>query len=243
MFQEACTAAGCYLSQKGGLVSFPLVTLAGLVDGINPCAIGMILLLLGYLLVFAKKPEKVLPFGGLYILTVYLTYLAIGLVFYKSIQTLNLTFARGSFEIVMAGILFMAGAINIKDFFFPHLPIHLEIPQGTRKHLFALIERATYPAIIVLGVAVTLLEAPCSIPIYAGTAAILANSGLPSVAILGYFLYYNLLFVLPLIVILILAWKGKQMVELKELEHKHKRTMKLSLGTLLVLMAAFILFF
>ena len=99
------------------------------------------------------------------------------------------------------------------------------------------------PAVILLAVAVTLLEAPCSLPIYAGTATILAGSGLPLPGVIGYFLYYNFLFVLPLLVILFLTWKGKQIVELKEWEHKHKKTMKLSIGLLLVLMAFYLLFF
>lgn len=243
MEENVCTSVGCYLSQNGGLVSLPLVTIAGLVDGINPCAIGMLLLLLGYLLVFAKKPEKVLPLGGLYIAVVYFTYLLVGFFFFKSVNLLSLTAWHQSFERIMAAALFIAGLINIKDFFAPQLPIHLEIPQGSRQHLFRLVEKASAPAIILLAVAVTLLETPCSLPIYAGTATILAGAGLPLVGVIAYFLYYNLLFVLPLIVILLLTWKGKQIVELKEWEHKHKRTMKLSIGTLLVLMAFYLLLF
>lgn len=240
---NVCTSAACFLQQQGGLVSFPLVTIAGLVDGINPCAIGMILLLLGYLLVFAKKPEKVLPLGGVYILTIYFTYLLIGLFFFKTVRLLNLSDWRQGFEWAMTFTLFVAGAINIKDYFFPLTPLHLEIPQRARRHLFALIEKATLPAIIILAVAVTLLETPCSLPIYVGTATILSQAGLPPFGVLGYFLYYNFLFVLPLIVILFLVWKGKQIVELKKWEHKHKKTMKLSLGLLLVLISAYLFFF
>lgn len=238
-----CSSVACFLERQGGLVSFPLVTIAGLVDGINPCAIGMIILLLGYLLVFAKKPEKVLPLGVAYITTVYLTYLVIGLFFFKTVSFLSFHQWSQWFERILAVALLLAGLVNIKDFFLPKAPIHLEIPQRTRKYLFALIEKATLPAIMVLAVLVTLLETPCSLPIYAGTAMILAGSGLPTIGVVGYFLYYNFLFVLPLIVILFLTWKGKQIVELKEWEHKHKRTMKLSLGLLLVLMSAYLLLF
>jgi len=240
---DVCTSAGCFLGKEGGLVSLPLVTIAGLVDGVNPCAIGMIILLLGYLLVFVRKPEKVLPLGGLYIAVVYLTYLAVGFFFFKSAQFLSLTNWHQGFEKVMATALFLAGAINIKDFFWPQSPIHLQIPQGSRKYLLGLIEKSSIPAILVLAVLVTLLETPCSLPIYAGTATILASSGLPVSLVITYFLYYNLLFVLPLLVILFLTWKGKQIVELKEWEHKHKKTMKLSLGLLLVFMALYLLLF
>lgn len=240
---DVCTSVGCFLGKEGGLVSLPLVTVAGLVDGINPCAIGMIILLLGYLLVFARKPEKVLLLGGLYIAVVYLTYLAVGFLFFKSVRFLTLTTWQQGFEKLMVLALLAAGAINIKDFFWPQSPVHLQIPQGSRKHLLRLIEKSSLPAILVLAVLVTLLETPCSLPIYAGTATILASSGLPLYLVLGYFLYYNFLFVLPLVVILFLTWKGKQIVELKEWEHKHRKTMKLSLGILLVLMATYLLLF
>lgn len=239
--EGTCTAVACFLERQGGLVSFPLVTLAGLVDGINPCAIGMIILLLGYLLVFAKKPEKVLPLGAAYILTIYLTYFVIGLFFFQSARWLSTSSWSQLFERVLGGGLFLAGAINLKDYFVPNLPVHLEIPQRTRKYLFSLVERISLPAVIVLGILVTLLETPCSLPIYVGTATILANSGLPLAGVVGYFLYYNLLFVMPLLVILFLVWKGKELVLLKEWEHKGKRWMKLSLGLLLVLMAGFLI--
>ena len=155
-----CTAVACFLERQGGLVSFPLVTLAGLVDGINPCAIGMIILLLGYLLVFAKKPEKVLPLGAAYILTIYLTYLVIGLFFFQSARWLSTSSWSQLFERVLGGGLFLAGVINLKDYFAPNLPVHLEIPQRTRKYLFSLIERISLPTVILLAVLVTLLETP-----------------------------------------------------------------------------------
>ena len=140
-----CTAAGCYLQEHGGLVSFPLVTIAGLVDGVNPCAIGMLLLLLGYLIIFAKRPERVLKTGILYIGAIYLTYLLLGLLFYQSVNFLNFTSFRESFNKILGGLLLAAGTINIKDWFYyrgarkeirgvwgKFWDFHLEIPQKIR---------------------------------------------------------------------------------------------------------------
>lgn len=222
-------------------MTFPLITVAGLVDGINPCAIGMILLLLGYIIVFARQPEKILRLGGVYILTVYLTYLAIGLLFYRSVDVLNLTPYRILFDRILGSVLLLAGVINIKDFFLPGKGISLEIPQKTRPGLLKLVEKVSLPTTVILAILVTLLETPCSLPIYAGTATILNYSGFSLPIILAYFLYYNLLFILPLLVILFLVWRGREMVSLKDWEHKAKRFMKLSLGVLLVLMGVWLL--
>jgi cytochrome c biogenesis protein CcdA len=237
---STCTSVACYLAQSGGKVTFPLITIAGLIDGINPCAIGMILLLLGYIIIFARQPEKILKFGGVYILTVYLTYLTIGLLFYRSVQTLNLTPYRLIFDRILGLILLFTGAINIKDFFAPGVGISLEIPRKTRPRLLKLVERVSLPATIILGVLVTLLETPCSLPIYVGTASILSHSGLTLPILLVYFAYYNFLFIFPLLVILLLVWRGQEVISLKDWEHKAKRWMRLSLGILLVLMGGWL---
>lgn len=238
---SACTSIACFLASSGAKITFPLITVAGLVDGINPCAIGMILLLLGYIIIFARKPEKILPLGGLYILTVYLTYLVIGLVFYRSVEIFSFTNYRGTFDRILGSILLVAGLLNIKDFFAPGKGFSLEIPQKVRPKLLKLVERVSWPTTIILAILVTLLETPCSLPIYLGTATILNHSRFSGPVVLAYFLYYNLLFVLPLIVILLLVWRGREMVSLKDWEHKAKRWMKLSLGVLLVLISAWLL--
>lgn len=244
-----CTAAGCYLEKQGGLVSFPLVTIAGLVDGVNPCAIGMLVLLLGYLLVFAKKPERVLKTGILYIATVYLTYLVVGYFLFSSLNILHFSSYRAVFNPILGSILLFAGLINIKDFWFTQerggkglggkiKSFHLEIPQRARPNLLKIVERVSYPATVFLAVIVTLFETPCSLPIYLGTINILSQSGLSSLGVLAYFLYYNFLFVFPLVVILMVVWQGKRVVEVKEWEHKYRKWMKLAIGVLLVAIAS-----
>lgn len=238
---EECNSAGCFLAQNGSLVSFPLVTIAGLADGINPCAIGMLLLLLGYLIVFAKRPKDVLKIGSIYILSVYLTYLIIGLVFYKTVGLFHGSIYYVWINRILGGALAVGGLIQIKDFFRPDIGPHLRIPSISKDLLMKYIERGSIPATITLAVLVTILETPCSLPLYVGTASVLAQSGLPGIAVSGYFLYYNLLFVTPLIVLLTLVWKGKEVVELQEWKHKAEKWMQLSLGILMVLLGIWLL--
>ncbi len=256
-----CTAMGCFLERQGGLVSFPLVTIAGLVDGINPCAIGMMVMLLGYLIVFgaqqnsksqtlnSKKTStsakatgdrqnsnnsQVLKLGIIYIVSVFVTYLAIGLVFYKLVFQIQQVVEAGIVNRVVGTVLGLAGLIMIKDFMWPDSPIHLRIPGASKEKLMGLIEKVSVPTTILLGVAVTILETPCSLPLYVGTATVLANSGMAFPLVVAYFLYYNFLFVLPLIIVLVVVWQGKRIVEMKEWEHKAEKWMKLSLGILLM---------
>jgi cytochrome c biogenesis protein CcdA len=214
---------------------------AGLVDGINPCAIGMMVMLLGYLLVFAKKPERVIRTGLLYVGTVFVTYLVVGLGLYSVVSQFDLSGSAQALKWVIGGILLVAGLIQLKDAAGIEAGPHLRIPTASKTKLMSLIEKVSYPTTILLGVLVTLLETPCSLPLYVGTATVLSQSGMPFALVVLYFLYYNLLFVLPLVVVLVVLWRGKKLIEVKEWEHKAKRWMHLSLGVVLSLMAVWLL--
>lgn len=226
-------------------LALPAVLVAGLVDGINPCAIGMLVFLLGYLLVFAGKPERVLRTGLLYITTVYLTYFLLGFFFYQSLSRFlsSPVFAAAAYwlQVFLGGGLIIAGLVNIKDFFFFGRGLSLEIPQRLRPRLQKLVEKTTYPATVLLAVLVTLFEAPCSFPLYAGTLGILSRCDLSSLGILGYLGLYNLLFILPLLVILFLLYSGVEIVYLKEWEHQNKRTMRGIMGVILVILGGLVL--
>ncbi len=228
-------------------MSLPLVTLAGLVDGINPCAIGMMVTLLGYLIVFAGKKRdeginrKILKIGGVYIVTVFATYLVIGLLFYNLAYQLQHSVWAGVFSGILGGGLVLAGLVQIKDVFRPDLPIHLRIPSASKERLNGLVEKASLPAAVVLGVLVTLLETPCSLPLYVGTATVLATSGMNMALVISYFFYYNFLFVLPLIVVLMVMYKGREVMVMREWEHKAKKWMHLGLGVALLLLGIWLL--
>lgn len=228
-------------TQTGAFYLTPTAILVGLADGINPCAIGVMIFLLGYLIVFAERPEKILPIGTTYILTVYLTYLLAGLIFYRFVFWLTGTSFHPVFHNVLGGAIILAALINIKDFFAPGWGFSLQIPLATRKTIQNLVERITLPATALLAFVVTLCEIPCSLPLYIGTINIFARSGLELIGIFLYLLLYNLMFVLPLILILLLVWSEKKIVFLKEWEHKNKRLMKLIMGIALLIIGIWIL--
>jgi len=235
-----CTRLACYLQGKEQFISFPMITVAGLVDGINPCAIGMMVMLLGYLLVFANKPGRVLKTGLLYVASVFVTYLVVGLGLYSFVSQFDLTGGAKILNYVVGGALIIAGLIQLKDFLGIEGGPHLRIPTASKERLQGLIEKTSYPTTIVLGILVTLLETPCSLPIYVGTATILSSSGMAFPLVVGYFLYYNFLFVLPLIVVLVVMWRGRKLVEMKEWEHKAKRWMHLGLSVVLLAMGVWL---
>ena len=107
---------------------------------------------------------------------------------------------------------------------------------GTNK-INQLMSKVSIPMAAIVGVATTAFSTPCMLPLYVGTATVIARSGLPMVLVLAYFLYYNLIFILPLIVVMAVMIKGKEVVAMKEWEHKYGRFLRLILGVGLIIVA------
>lgn len=213
-------------------VTLPLMFVAGLIDGFNPCAIGMLILLLGYLMVFAKKPERMLRVGLVYIITIFITYFLIGLVFSQIVyQLITWQYYREVSRIflyIVSSIIILAGLVNIKDFFWYGKGFSLGVKQDKTPILMKYIQQVSIPATIILGVLVTLFELPCSLPLYVGAVTLI--SGKIIIKMVAYLLLYNLLFVLPLITIFIIILASKGIFELKDWQERANKWMKLSMG-------------
>ena len=97
-----------------------------------------------------------------------------------------------------------------------------------------LMAKASLGVTVLIGFLTTIFSTPCMLPLYIGTTAFIARSGLPMVKVLGLFLYYNFIFILPLIVILLVMAGGRQIVDMKEWEHKNTKWMRFILGIALV---------
>lgn len=217
-------------------VTLPLIVVAGSIDGINPCAIGMLILLLGYLMVFAKAPEKMLKTGVIYIVTIFITYFLIGLIFSQIVYHL-ITWKyywqiSRIFLYVISGLIILAGLVNIKDFFWYGKGFSLGVKKEQAPILMKYIQKVSVPATITLGVLVTLFELPCSLPLYVGAVTLI--SGTFSLSTIGYLLVYNIMFILPLIVIFLILLLSKRVFEIKDWQERANKWMKLSMGLMQV---------
>lgn len=215
------------------MINIPVLTIAALTNGLNPCGIGLMITFLGYLLVFGKnKDDKkwLMKLGGMYILSVFLTYLLTGLLFYSMAYYIQRWWLAGVFKYIIGSAVIIAGVIQLKDVFWQDLPIHLRMPLRGFQKLNGLMMKASLPISALIGFLTTIFSTPCMLPLYIGTATVLARSGQPMIFILGYFIYYNLIFILPLILILFFMTAGKEVVAMKEWEHKTTRWMRLLLA-------------
>jgi len=87
-----------------------------------------------------------------------------------------------------------------------------------------------------------MVELPCTGAVYLAVLTLMANSGL-NLSNITMLVVYNLLFIAPLIVILILFYRGTESAAIETWVKKFKPYMRLLTGLLLLSMAAWMVVF
>ncbi len=187
------------------------ITTLAFADSINPCALAVLAMILMALLIQNPDKRKKVLFGGLaFITAVYIGYLVYGLVIIQFFRIFA-EFLRENSVYVYKGLAILAmlfGALNIKDFFYYKKGgIATEMPIFLRPKVKRIIEKITSPAgAFVIGFLVTLFLLPCTIGPYIVASGLLAELGI--LGALPWLLYYNLVFVLPMLIIVGLIYFG-----------------------------------
>lgn len=179
----------------------PLVGVSALIDSINPCAFSILLLTVAFLIGLKQTRGKILVLGGVYIVGIFTAYLLIG---FGLLQVLHLFSTPHFVGKAAAWLLIALGAINLINEFFPRFPIKLRIPQGAHHAMARLLERTSLVALFGLGMLVGLCELPCTGGPYLMVVGLLHDSATfwPG---FWYLVLYNLIFILPLIIVLLIA--------------------------------------
>ncbi|MBI2074195.1 MAG: hypothetical protein HYT81_14370 [Gemmatimonadetes bacterium] len=220
-------------------VTLGAVIIAGLADGFNPCAFTVLLLFITSLLAAAQARwahsaaslrRRVIGLGSIYIASVFLTYLALGV---GLLSTADL-FTQRHLPARLGAVFSIAlGLWMLKDYFFPDLGFRLEAPRAVARWAGASAQRATVPALVGGGVLIGLCTVPCSGAVYLAVLSLLAAQ--PS-AVAGFGL-----FVLPLVVILLLASARPALNRLAHWNLQHRERVRLGLGAGVVLIGFVIL--
>ena len=227
-------AAGNQTSITG--ITYAAVVLAGLLDGINPCAFAVLIFLL-IALTTAESKRRVLEIGLTYTLGVFLIYITAGVGIIKIVALTGLS----SYFTLIAGVLVIAaGIIEFADGVLKNSPVSLSIPES-KKELFAgYIRRATVPAAFVLGVLVGIFELPCTGGIYLAVLSLLSSQVTFNEGFI-YLVIYNLAFILPLIIIVLGVTFGISPETINRIREEHKKTLRAATGILLIAMGILVI--
>ncbi|HOF44074.1 MAG TPA: hypothetical protein PLE51_03285 [Candidatus Pacearchaeota archaeon] len=215
------------------------ITLLALADSVNPCEIAVLTMVLVSILLANPRNKKKVLFAGLaFSLAVFIGYLAYGVIIIQFFKVFA-EFLRESSRYVYNGLAILAmiiGALNIKDFFFYKAgSFGTEMPIFMRPKVKKIIGNITSPkSAFLIGFVVTLFLLPCTIGPYIVASGLLSELG--TFGAIPWLLYYNLVFILPMIVITLIVYLGLARVEdVSGWKEKNIRKLHLIAGILLFL--------
>ncbi|MBS1214321.1 MAG: cytochrome c biosis protein transrane region [Proteobacteria bacterium] len=224
--------------------SLPMLTLliAGL-DAFNPCAFFVLLFLMS-LLIRGRSRRRMAVIGGLFVFFSGLMY------FLFMAAWLNLFLVLGELTVItaVAGLIaIFMGMVNIKDYFFFGQGFSLSIPESVKPRLFqrmrGVVEAGQWPAMIastvILAVAANSYELLCTAGFPMVYTRILTLSQLSEARYYLYLLLYNLVYVIPLLVIVaVFVWT----MGARKLGEREGRLLKLLSGLMMLGLGGLLLF-
>src|SRR4030067_2340025 len=135
---------------EANLPSLGIVLGSSSIDSINPCAIGVLILMISVVLSGKGSVGRMVFLGSLYIFAVFITYLiaGLGLVFFLASIPL---FVTEYLSIFVGSFIILAGLIEIKDFFWYGRGFCLGIPVVFTKKIHDLSKNLTVRGVMIPG--------------------------------------------------------------------------------------------
>ena len=219
------------------------VASAGLLDGINPCAFATIVFFISYMSLVGRERKEMLAAGGTFAAAVFVTYLLLGLGLLKFLSFLNefslvakcvyLLAAIGTFALAFLSLYdaYKAKQGKVKE-------ITLQLPKVVKQRIHKVIREQTRTSgviigALVIGFAISALELVCTGQVYLPTITfVMGVEGMRSHALV-YLILYNLMFIVPLLVVFGFVYWGTTSMQLGGVLQRHLMPVKLGTGVLL----------
>ncbi len=232
-------------------ITFAGILFAGLIDGVNPCAIATIIFLVSFLALQKRSRTQVIAIGAAFTAAVYLTYLMLGAGAFRFITLLD------SYRIVSqivrwaaVALASLVGLLSFRDALAYRKSgdtgqILLQMPKAVKLRVHKLISGHLRGRHLLLGAAVTgflvtLFEAVCTGQVYLPAIIVMSRTAGSRAAGWLYLILYNVLFVLPLLIIVVLAGFGLTWNKLAQATQRNLSRVKILMGIAMLLLAAFL---
>ena len=226
------------------------IFLAGLVDGVNPCAFTTLLFFMSYLGLRGGSRRRMAFAGLTFAAGVFLAYFMLGLGLVNTLRMGNrLAGLRLALKLVVTGLTALFCILSIRDVH--HLmhghrtgqstDIALKLPEILRLRIDAAIRKGMKSKVFYLGlfgtgVVVSILELACTGQVYFPAISFMVQSDASWLGI-GSLVLYNFAFITPLLVILVLVLLGLRQEALRNYFVKHLVFTKLALAAVFALLA------
>ena len=205
-------------------MTVPGILLAGLIDGINPCAISMLMVFYSFLLMTENK-KRILGMSSLFILGIFIANLSFGLgvkTFYNAFTGEPIVL-YGLYGVAIAMCVF-AIILNTIDILNRNKNIEAknQLPDKIKFKLANILRNSVFSNFALgvalgVGILVGAVELACTGQIYFPTLTYMVQNTNYSVEPILLLIMYNIMFVLPLIVITIIAAVIKEPEKIKNI--------------------------
>ncbi len=213
-------------------LTMPILIGAALVDSINPCEFAVLLILIATILASGNRKRALLS-GLAYSVSIFISYFLMGLGLYSVISSFGTPLI---FMKIIGGIAILIGLFNVKDYFWYGKVFLMEVPLSWRPKLKSLVKSMTGPlSAFLIGFLVSLFLLPCTSGPYIVILGMLGHSETFSKAI-WLLALYNLIFVLPMIIISIGMYFGMNVEKAEETRNKNLKVLHLIAGIIMIIM-------
>jgi hypothetical protein len=223
------------------------ILLAGLVEGLNPCALATLVFFISYLTMIGRKRKEILMVGIGFSASSFISHLLLGFGILSFIQHFSFfpLFTRIVYIITFALSLFL-GMFSLYDYIQLKRgrpsKMTLQVPNFLKKRIHRIIRTRSneleedrpgqttrfFLAALFIGFVVTLLQSTCTSQVYLPTLLFVTN--IPSLKgrATSYLILYNLVYIIPLCTIFGIAYWGVTSEQLGFFLQKRATTIKLS---------------
>jgi cytochrome c biogenesis protein CcdA/glutaredoxin len=225
---------------------------AGLLDGINPCSLAVLVFFISYLAFVGRKRWEILAVGFAYTLADFIVYFLIGvgsLSFLMTLKALPLV-SRVFYWLAIAAGLVLA-FYNLRDYFKArrgdYSGMDLQLSTAAKQRIHKVIREKMGAGSLIggafgVGLITSVLEFACTGQVYLPTIAFVAQLSTHRMQAYEYLLLYNLMFEVPMIVTFIIAFWGVSSKRIAGWAQSSVAGVKLMTALLFLLMSAALLY-
>ena len=226
------------IMEKFNKFSIGAIVLAGLVDGINPCAFTTIIFFISMLSYLGKTKYQLIVVGVGFTLSVFVTYLLLGLGLLGAAKSFLVghgvskivTYIVVVFTFILAGWSFVDFVNYIRTKSVKSMTLGL--PKSVKAKIHKVIRvgigtRGLVVGSLSVGAFVAILESVCTGQVYLPIIMFVAKSSTLRMTAISYLILYNLMFILPLVIVLIITYFGVKSETLGKFFGRHLAASKL----------------
>jgi len=222
------------------------ILLAGLIEGLNPCALATLVFFISYLTMVGRTRKEIFWVGMGFTGAGFVTHLLLGLGILSFVQHLSFLpfFSRIVYLITFVFSIFL-GIFSLYDYVQLKRGrpsrMTLQVPNSLKKRIHRIIRTRESElegnkegkstrflfAAMVIGFIVTLLQSTCTSQVYLPTILFVTN--IPSLrdSAIFYLILYNIVYILPLVAIFVIVYWGTTSEQLSFFLQRRTSTIKL----------------